>query len=140
MKKLIIILAIILGSLGVKAQTLRDNITITLGDGSDITALKLRNVLYYMSDSTTRKVDKIIGKGLSTNDFNGTYKTALDGLNNSLDVIRTALNRKLESLNPIISGDVEMGTIGNGVIIKSPNGTRFRITISNSGDIISTSL
>ena len=40
----------------------------------------------------------------------------------------------------VTGGDVEMGTIGNGVIIKSPNGTRFRITISNAGDIISTSL
>ena len=53
---------------------------------------------------------------------------------------QNALDKKANSLNPIFSGDVEMDSIGNGVVIKSPNGTRFRITVSNSGNIISTSL
>ena len=42
--------------------------------------------------------------------------------------------------SPIFTGDIEATTLNSGVIIKSPNGTRFRITISNTGDIIGTSL
>lgn len=30
-------------------------------------------------------------------------------------------------------GDIEAGTVGNGVVIKSPDGTRYRITVSNAG-------
>lgn len=133
MKKLLIILTIIASSFGVNGQTLRNKISIDLGDGSSITAQKLRNTLSYISDSTSQKVDKIIGKGLSTFDFNSTYKTALDGLN-------TNLSGKASILNPNFQGDVELNSIGNGVIIKSPNGTRFRLTVSNTGDIIATSL
>ena len=40
----------------------------------------------------------------------------------------------------VSSGDVEAETVGNGVIIKSPNGIRWRITISNTGNLSVTSL
>ena len=42
--------------------------------------------------------------------------------------------------SPVFTGDIEATTLNSGVIIKSPNGTRFRITISNTGDIVGTSL
>lgn len=38
------------------------------------------------------------------------------------------------------AGDIELGTVGTGVIIASPNGTRWRITISNTGSLTATSL
>ena len=77
-----------------------------------------------------------------------TFNTALSAKANSSDVglkenttdVNAKLNFKANLLNPVFLGDVEMGAIGKGVIISSPNGTRFRITISNTGDIISTSL
>ena len=40
----------------------------------------------------------------------------------------------------ITDGDLEIDTINKGVIIKSPNGTRWRITVNNSGTLITTSL
>lgn len=58
---------------------------------------------------------------------------------NTVDV-NAKLGFKAPVLNPIFQGDVEINSIGNGVIIKSQNGTRFRLTISNTGDIIATSL
>ena len=42
--------------------------------------------------------------------------------------------------SPLFTGDIEASTLNSGVIVKSPNGTRFRITVSNTGDIVSTSL
>ena len=38
------------------------------------------------------------------------------------------------------TGDIELGTIGNGIIITAPNGTRWRITINNTGNLATTSL
>ena len=38
------------------------------------------------------------------------------------------------------ASDVEITTSSNGLILKSPNGTRFRITISNAGVLTATSL
>lgn len=38
----------------------------------------------YVTNAVANKVDKVSGKGLSTNDFTATYKTKLDGLDSSL--------------------------------------------------------
>jgi hypothetical protein len=38
------------------------------------------------------------------------------------------------------SGDVYVETIGNGVIIKSPNGSCWRLSVSNAGVVLSTSV
>lgn len=38
------------------------------------------------------------------------------------------------------SGDVEISTSTNGVILKSPDGTRWRVTIDNTGNLTSTAL
>lgn len=77
-----------------------------------------------------------------------TFNTALSAKANNSDVsqkenttdVNAKLGFKAPILNPNFQGDVEINSIGNGVIIKSPNGTRFRLTISNNGDIIATSL
>lgn len=37
-------------------------------------------------------------------------------------------------------GDLEIGATINGVILKSPNGTRYRITVDNSGALITTTV
>lgn len=34
------------------------------------------------------------------------------------------------------TGDIELETIGKGVIIKSPDGTRWRVTVSNAGAMV----
>lgn len=38
------------------------------------------------------------------------------------------------------SSDIEVSTIGSGVIIRSPNGTRYRITVDNAGALITTAI
>jgi fibronectin-binding autotransporter adhesin len=40
----------------------------------------------------------------------------------------------------VTSSDVEVADIGEGIIIKSPNGTRWRITVSNAGAFVATAL
>jgi hypothetical protein len=38
------------------------------------------------------------------------------------------------------NGDIEITEIGRGVILRSPNGTRWRVTVDNSGTLVRTSL
>jgi hypothetical protein len=33
----------------------------------------------------------------------------------------------------VLGGDVYVNTVGNGVILRSPNGSCFRTTVSNAG-------
>ena len=35
----------------------------------------------------------------------------------------------------VLGGDIEVQTIASGLILKSPNGTRYRITVDNSGNL-----
>jgi len=35
----------------------------------------------------------------------------------------------------VLGGDIEVETIASGLILKSPNGTRYRITVDNSGNL-----
>lgn len=37
-------------------------------------------------------------------------------------------------------GDVELPTIGTGIILKSPNGTRYRVTVTDAGALTTTAL
>lgn len=43
--------------------------------------VKSSGIYAYVNDSVENKVDKVTGKGLSTNDFTTTYKNQLDGMN-----------------------------------------------------------
>ncbi len=47
-----------------------------------------------VKDSLDNKVDKITGKGLSTNDFTDTYKTSLDNLSTNLDTKTVTVEKK----------------------------------------------
>jgi len=38
------------------------------------------------------------------------------------------------------ANDIEITTVGKGIILKSPNGVRWRITIDNSGTLVRTAL
>lgn len=40
----------------------------------------------------------------------------------------------------VFSGDIEAETIGNGIILKSPNGNRWRVTVDNTGALVTTAL
>jgi hypothetical protein len=52
------------------------------------------------------KIDKVTGKGLSTEDFTTTLKTKLEGLTNYDDtVIQNAVNGLTTQLNTLVNGD-----------------------------------
>ncbi|MBI4647358.1 MAG: hypothetical protein HY738_12425 [Bacteroidia bacterium] len=40
----------------------------------------------------------------------------------------------------IQGGDVYVGSIGNGVIIRSPDGTCYRVTVANGGGLVTTAV
>ena len=48
----------------------------------------------------------------------------------------TAPNSKLQ----VAGGDVYVESIGNGVIIKSPDGTCYRVTVANGGALVTTAV
>ena len=52
-----------------------------------------------VKDSLDNKVDKVSGKGLSTNDFTGTYKTALDNLSTNLSAKNVTVEIKVFTTN-----------------------------------------
>ena len=52
------------------------------------------NKMYATKEELKNKVDKVGGKGLSTNDFTNEYKVKLDGLKNS-DVDKSYVDTKL---------------------------------------------
>ena len=45
-----------------------------------------------------------------------------------------------ESGGVLVTGDLEIANSSDGIILESPNGTRFRITVDNSGNLSTTSL
>lgn len=62
------------------ASNLNKNETQTEKNSNDIVTLS--QVMVQLDDNLLKKVDKVEGKTLTTNDFSNTYKTKLDGLSN----------------------------------------------------------
>jgi len=56
--------------------------------------------------------------------------------NNKIGIGTTVPTSKLQ----VTGGDVETETIGTGFILKSPNGTRYRIVVSDAGVVTATEL
>ncbi len=40
----------------------------------------------------------------------------------------------------VVSGDLEVDTISRGIVLKSPNGTRYRLTVNDDGSLTTTGL
>jgi hypothetical protein len=116
-----------------------------------ITASQLNGVVISKIDSVRVKALlnlKADVTALNAKVDNTTFTSALSNKANNSDLaskentvdINAKLGFKANVLSPTFQGDVELGTLNSGIIIKSPNGTRFRLTISNTGDITATSL
>lgn len=64
---------------GIATGATKNTVTDSLTSTSTTSALSA-NQGKVLNDKITNKVDKVSGKGLSTNDFTSTYKTKLDGI------------------------------------------------------------
>lgn len=61
-------------------------------------------------------------------------------LQNNFDNIRVLLEEIQTTGFSVSEGDVEFNDSDTGVILTSPNGTRWRVQVDNSGNLTTTSL
>ena len=54
--------------------------------------------------------------------------------------ISSAKQLKIDTDGIEVTGDAEITNSSDGLILKSPNGTRYRITIDNSGNLVRTAI
>lgn len=106
------------------------DITVSISDTNVITATLSQAVQTQLA-SIANKVDKVEGKGLSTNDFTNSDKSKLDGLKNSLSFIS----------KPLVGDSGAILNDENGLKIGQPlslqcfqNGTEIIIALSFTTD------
>lgn len=85
------------------------DITVTVSDTGVITATLSQAVKDQLAQ-IANKVDKVGGKGLSSNDFTNSYKSKLDGLKNSLSFMS----------KPLVGNTGEISNEENGLKIGQP--------------------
>ena len=85
------------------------DITVTVSDTGEITATLSQTVKDQLAQ-IANKVDKVEGKGLSSNDFTNSYKSKLDGLKNSLSFMS----------KPLVGNTGEISNEENGLKIGQP--------------------
>lgn len=85
------------------------DITVTVSDTGVITATLSQAVKDQLAQ-IANKVDKVEGKGLSSNDFTNSYKSKLDGLKNSLSFMS----------KPLVGDTGEISNEENGLKIGQP--------------------
>lgn len=55
---------------------------------------------------------------------------------NDFPIVATAGKLKLQGVGGVeVTGDIELPTTTNGLILKSPDGTRYRVTVANGGTL-----
>lgn len=66
---------------------------------------------------------------------------AIDGFTNRIAIGMTGtFIPQIKSTLHVFSGDINIEQIGSGIILKSPNGACWRITIDNSGNLVRTAI
>ena len=95
----------------------------------------MANISLYQLDSAIDGSDKVIGTDGTTGADQGKTKNfTVSAL--GAHILHTSTLTGGTNVN----GDVEVTESANGVILKSPNGTRYRITVDDSGNLTTTSL
>jgi hypothetical protein len=93
-----------------------------LSDTSE-NAVQNKVVKAYVDTEVSKKVDKVSGKGLSTEDFTTVLKTKLEGLKNYDDTTLTnAINSLTTQINTLVSGDASVAIESFNEIIAFLNG------------------
>ncbi|AEO93514.1 gp255 [Bacillus phage G] len=90
----------------------------------------------------TSELDKKVDKTTYATDLAGkvdstTYESEMGALNTTLGdkADKTALTAKADKVS---ADDIEVTTVGKGFILASPNGTRYRLTVSDTGELTAT--
>lgn len=103
----------------------------TLGELADAIA-ENEDVVEVLNSAITNKVDKVSGKGLSTNDYTNTEKSKLSGIQSGAEVNQNAFS-KVQIGEDVISADTKTDTLvlvaGSNVQI-APDITGDKLTIS----------
>lgn len=89
----------------------------------------------YVDDSVSTKVDKVTGKGLSTNDYTTTEKNKLSGIATGAEVNQNAFSNVVVG-STTISADSKTDSLtidaGTGISVAGDD-TNDKVTITNSG-------
>jgi len=110
------------------------------GGSSGITSLNVLTTASQTFATGTAGTDFAINSTGTTHTFNfPTSSSVSRGLLSSADwsSFNAAYNWYI---TPSTASDVEITNNIKGIILKSPNGTRFRITVNNDGSLTTTSL
>lgn len=79
--------------------------------------------------------------GLINTTILGGWVYTVDASNNNIGIGETAVSPSLpKSKLHVKTGDIYLEEIGRGVILKSPNGQCWRITVDNSGNLVRTAI
>ena len=121
-----------------------DNVKLRLGTGSGPGLQDLQ--IYhdgsnsYIKDTGTGHLN-ILGSNIQFLNTAGNkyYATFADGAQvklfyNGVEKIETTITGAL------VTGDLEIANSSDGIILESPNGTRYRVTVDNSGNLSTAAL
>ena len=66
---------------------------------------------------------------------NAIYGTGLDGSGDTISAAKIGIGVKAPASKLTVAGDVETTGSSNGIILESPDGTRYRVTVANGGTL-----
>lgn len=95
---------------------------------------------YYQVGGTLYVGTGNAGSGLIAQDAGGTSPLALQGGATSTTIVKFLNGTGVEKSKIDTSGNYENEIAGQGVIMASPNGTRYQLTVSNAGALVITAL
>ena len=84
------------------------------------------------ASSTGASIDLQDSSGVTTAKLSSGTSASLDLRNTSN---QTTILLRSDNGSATFAGDIETTTAGDGVILKSPNGTRYRLTVANDGTL-----
>jgi hypothetical protein len=95
----------------------------------------------YIKDSGTGNL-KVLTNTFNVNNAAGTEAMLNAIQDGAVNLYYNGTGPKLSttSSGALVTGDLEIANSSDGIILESPNGTRFRITVDNSGNLSTTSL
>lgn len=116
----------------------------TLADSDDTTLDQLSEIVAYIKNNknlidgvTTNKVDKVDGKGLSTNDYTTDEKNKLSGIASGAEVnVQADWNITDANSDDYIKNKPTIPTVNNGTLTIQKNGTNVQtFTANQSGNV-----